>query len=180
MSNCHFFHSVNVRSTLADTSEYKIPTWARADMINYLAEFIVSLRKGLPPLSANAKAAIASHPPIPPIRSVEMIKSMSLLHSLLHPEYWGDLDIDLSNIIEILLVGDPTDSKWVNSMINALQVVRIIADVNPHILKNMLLLEKLLERSRASENSEICACLYDEADIIGLKMKSLLERGSVS
>ena len=168
------------RSTLSDTSEYKIPTWARAEMINYLAEFIVSLRKGLPPLSANAKAATASHPPIPPIRSVEMINSMSLLHSLLHPEYWGDLDIDLSNIIEILLVGDTTDSKWVNSMINALQVVRIIADVKPHILRNMPLLKKLLERSRASENSEICACLYDEADIIGLKMKSLLERGSVS
>jgi hypothetical protein len=76
--------------------------------------------------------------------------------------------IDLSNIIEILLVGDPTDYKWVNSMIDALQVVRIIADVKPHILKNMQRLEKLLERSRKSDNSEICACLYDEAEMIGL------------
>jgi transformation/transcription domain-associated protein len=159
---------------LTDTSEYKIPTWARAEMINYLAEFIVSLRKPLPPLSTNAKAN-AYHQP-----SVEMIKSRSLLHSLLHPQYWGDLDIDLSNIIEILLVGDPTDSKWVNSMINVLQVVRIIADVKPHILKNTPCLEKLLERSRASDNSEIYACLYEKADIIGLKMKPLLERGSVS
>jgi transformation/transcription domain-associated protein len=144
-------------------------------MINYLVEFIVSLRKSLPLLSADAEAANTSHQP-----SVEMIKSTSLLHSLLHPQYWGDLDIDLSNIIETLLVGDPTDSKWVNTMINALQVVRIIANVKPHMLKNMPFLEKLLKRSLRSDNSEICACLYDEADINGLKMKSLLERGSVS
>ena len=57
--------------------------------------------------------------------------------------------------------------------------MRIIADVKLHILKNRPLLEKLLERSRKSDNSEICACLYDEAEMIGLKMKSLWERGSV-
>jgi hypothetical protein len=82
-----------IHLTLADTSEYNIPSWDRAEMINYLVEFIVSLRKPPPPLSADAKAANACQ-----------IKSMSLLHSLL--QYWGDLDIDLSNIIEILLVGD--------------------------------------------------------------------------
>jgi transformation/transcription domain-associated protein len=168
-----------ISSTSADKSEYKIPTWARAEMISYLAEFIVSLKKN-PRLSANAKAATASHPPIPPIPSVERINSMSLLHSLLHPQYWGDLDIDLSNIIEIMLAGEPTDNNWVNSMINALQVVRIIVDVKPDILKNMPLLEKLLERSLKSDNSEICACLCDETEIDGLKMKSLLERWSVS
>ena len=156
-------------------SEYEIPAWARAEMATYLVEFIVSLRKPSPPLPANAEVATASLPP-----SAEMISSMSILHSLLHPQYWGDVDIDLSKIIEILLAGDPTDNKWVNRMMNTLQVVRIIADVKPHMLKSMPLLEKLLERSRNSDNSEVCACLYDEADIIGLKMKSLLERGSVS
>ncbi|KAH8587649.1 hypothetical protein B0O99DRAFT_733099 [Bisporella sp. PMI_857] len=156
----------------SNTSEYNIPTWARAEMINYLAEFTVSLRRYLPLLSADAKAANASNQP-----SAEMINSMSLLHSLLHPQYWGDVDIDLSNIIEILLVGDPTDDKWVNSMMNALQVARIIANVKPHILKSMPLLEKLLEMSQKSDNSEICVCLYDEADINGLKMKSLWSVG---
>ena len=72
------------------------------------------------------------------------------------------------------------DKKSVNSMINALQVVRIIADVKPHILKSMPLLEKLLEMSRKSDNSKICACFYDEADINGLKMKPLLGHRSVS
>jgi transformation/transcription domain-associated protein len=168
------------RSTLADTFEYKIPSRVRVEMIHYLAEFIVLLRKDLLPLSANTKAATASHPPIPPILSVEMMKSMSILHSLLHPQYWGDLDINLSNVIENVLEGDPADSIWVKSMVNILRVVRIVADVKPHILKNTPHLEKLLERSRASDNSEIHACLYDEADIIGLKMKPLLERGSVS
>jgi hypothetical protein len=107
-----------LRSTLADTSEYKTPTWARA-VINYLAEFIVSLRQPLP-------------------------------HRLLHS-------------IEILLAGEPTDNNWVNSMINALQVVRIIIDVMPNILKK-----------------ETYASLCDETEINGLKMKPLLERGSVS
>ena len=41
------------RSTLADTFEYKIPSRVRVEMIHYLAEFIVLLRKDLLPLSAN-------------------------------------------------------------------------------------------------------------------------------
>jgi hypothetical protein len=84
------------------------------------------------------------------------------------------------NIIEILLVREPTDNKWVNSTVNALQVVRVIVDVKPEILKNMTLLEKLQERSLKSDNFEICACLCDEPEINGLKIKSLLERWSVS
>jgi Tra1 HEAT repeat ring region len=115
-------------------------------MMKYLVEFIVSLRP-------DAKAATTSNLPILPTASVEMIKSMSLLHSLLHPRYWGDLDIDLSSI-EILLVGEPTNNEWVNSMVNALQVVRIIVDVK-HDMKNMSLLKTLLERSRKSDNSKI-------------------------
>jgi len=71
----------------------------------------------------------------------------------------------------------PTDNKWVDSMMNTLQVVRIIADVTPHILTSMLLLEKFLEMSQKSDNSEICACLYDETDIIDLKMNPLRSRG---
>jgi len=90
-----------ISSTLADKSEYEFPTEARAEMISYLPEFIVSLKKPHPRLPANAKAATASHPPIPPIPSVERINSTSLLHSLLHP-------IDLSNI-DMLLAGEPTD-----------------------------------------------------------------------
>jgi len=64
-------------------------------------------------------------------------------------------------------------------MVNALQVVRIIVDVKPDI-SNMPLLEKLLERSQKSDNSEICACLCDKSEINGLKMKSLLERWRAS
>jgi len=161
-----------INSSLADMFEYEIPDWARAEMVTYLLEFIVSLRRPSPPLPANAEVATASLPP-----SAEMINSMSMLHSLLHPQYWGGVDTDLSKIIEILLAGDPTDNKWVDSMMNILQVVRVIADVKPHILKSMPLLEKLLEMSKKSDNSEICSCLYDEADIIGLKMKSLRSRG---
>ncbi|KAH8591872.1 hypothetical protein B0O99DRAFT_690168 [Bisporella sp. PMI_857] len=52
-----------IRSTLADTSEYIIPAWACTKTLNYLVEFIVSLRRPVPPLSAGAKAANASHRP---------------------------------------------------------------------------------------------------------------------
>ena len=154
--------------------EYEIPAWARAEMVTYLLEFLVSLRRPSPPLPAGAEVVTASLP-----LSAEMINSMSILHSLLQPQYWGGVDTDLSKISDILLVGDPTDNKWVDSMINTLQVVRVIADVTPHILKSTPLLEKHLEKSQKSDNSEICACLYDEADIIGLKMKSLWSRGLI-
>jgi hypothetical protein len=66
----------------------------------------MSLRKSLNPLSANVKAVTTSYP-----LSVEIINSLSLLRSLRHPRYWGDLDIHLSNIIENMLVGDPTDNN---------------------------------------------------------------------
>jgi hypothetical protein len=161
-----------IYSSLADMFEYEIPDWARAEMVTYLLEFIVSLRRPSPPPRANAEVVTASLPP-----SAEMINSMSILHSLLQPQYWGGVDTDLSKISEILLAGDPTDNKWVDSMTNTLQVVRVITDVTPHILESTPLLGKLLEMSQKSDNSEFCACLYDEADIIGLKMKSLWSRG---
>ena len=147
-------------STLADRSEYETPTEARSEMTNYLAEFIANIRPPPP------KTATASHPPM---LWAERTDSMSLLHSLL--QYWGDLDIDLSNIFGTWFKKPKADT-WVNSMVNALTVVRIINDVKPDILKNMPLMEEVREIVLKSDNSEICACLHDEIEINGLKLES--------
>ncbi|KIM92641.1 hypothetical protein OIDMADRAFT_62381 [Oidiodendron maius Zn] len=152
----------------SDKSEYETPTEARSEMINYLAEFIANMSPPPP------KTATASHPPI---LWAERTDSMSLLYRLL--QYWGDLEIDLSNIFGTLLK-NPKANICVNSMVNALTVVRIINDVKPDILKNMPLMEEVREIVLKSDNSEICACLHDEIEINGLKLKSLLEYWSVA
>jgi hypothetical protein len=122
-------------------------------MIHYLVEFIVSL----PPIPDNTEMATVSNP------SAEMSNSMSLLHNFLQTQYWGDLDINLSNIIEPLLTGEATDQKWVSSMVNAVQVIRVIADVKTDFLNNMPLLGKLLERAKKLDKFEIYACLLNES-----------------
>ena len=66
---------------------------------------------------------------------------MTLLYNVLQPQYWADLDVDLfphvtdtilaSEKTQTVLTADPNDKekfeeKFVTSMINTLQVVRII------------------------------------------------------
>src|ERR1700733_7437419 len=104
-------------------------------------------------------------------------KAIALLHCLLQPQYWGDLDIDLfSNVTETVLASDRTvaalasehsdkdkpDEKFITNMINTLQVVRIIVNVKPDgwILKNMSNIQRILEKPIRADNPEIQDCLH--------------------
>jgi transformation/transcription domain-associated protein len=178
-----------------DRPDYQIPAQVRFKMIKYLVEFIASLTERYPLPSAKPPASFA---PMQPPPSTEMCrKAVSLLHSLLQPQYWGDLDIDLfSNVTETVLASERTvaalaselhadkdnkpDDKFITNMINTLQVVRIIVNIKPDdwILKNMATLQHILEKSLKSENPEIQDCLNAASEKIdeGRKLKPLLKR----
>jgi transformation/transcription domain-associated protein len=183
--------------SVSDKPEYQIPVVARTKMIRYLVEFIASLNERYPLPSAKTRDPATSHAPMQPTPSAEMVKkAMSLLYNLLQPQYWGDLDIDLfTNVTETVLAGERTaaalasehsdkekpDEKFITNMINTLQFVRIIVNMKPDewILKNIPVLQKILEKSLKSDNSELHDCLHaaDEHKIDdGRKLKPLLKR----
>jgi transformation/transcription domain-associated protein len=124
-------------------------------------------------------------------------QAVSLLHNLLQPQYWGDLDIDLfPNVTETVLASERTvaalagklsadkdnipDDKFTTTIINTLQVVRIIANITPDdwILKNMATLQHILENCLKSENPEIQDYLNaaSKKSDKGRKLKPLLKR----
>jgi transformation/transcription domain-associated protein len=180
----------------ADKPEYQIPAVARAKMIKYLVEFIASLTERFPLPSAKLRDSATSLAPIQPPPSVEMCKkAIALLHYLLQPQYWGDLDIDLfSNVTETVLASDRTvaalasehsdkdkpDEKFITNMINTLQIVRIIVNMKSDdwIVKNMSTLQHILEKSLKSENPEIQDCLHTADDKMdeGRNLKPLVKR----
>ncbi|TAQ89061.1 hypothetical protein B7494_g2646 [Chlorociboria aeruginascens] len=183
-------------SSAIDKPEYQIPVVVRQKMIKYLVEFIASLTERYPLPSAKARDAGASPLSMQPVPSVEMCKkAMSLLHNLLQPNYWGDLDIDLfSNVTDMVLASERTaaalasehsdkdkpDEKFITNMVNTLQIVRIIVNVKTDewILKTMPTLQHILEKALKSENPEIHDCLHsgDKSIDGGRELKPLLKR----
>jgi transformation/transcription domain-associated protein len=183
-------------SSSAERPEYKIPAVAQAKMIKYLVEFIASLTERYPLPSAKTRDLAASHAPMQPAPSSEMCKkAMTLLHSLLQPQYWGESLVDLfPNVTETVLASERTtaalasehndkdkpDEKFITNMINTLQIVRIIVNIKSDawILQNMPALQHILEKSLKSDNPEIQDCLHAADDQIasGHTLKPLLKR----
>ncbi|KAK3373790.1 hypothetical protein B0T24DRAFT_553397 [Lasiosphaeria ovina] len=162
-----------------DKVEFQIPPIGRVKMIKYLVEFIAAQlneRYQLP--SAKTREAAASTGPTMQIQSTEFCKkAMTLLYNLLQPQYWGDLDLDLfPNVTEVVLASDKAatilaadpsdkekyDEKFITNIINTLQVVRILLHFKSDewVVKNILQIQKILEKCLKSENPEIQDCLH--------------------
>ncbi|KAL3426523.1 histone acetylase complex subunit (FAT domain-containing protein) [Phlyctema vagabunda] len=177
-----------------DKPEYQIPVMGRTKMIKYLVEFIASLTERYPLPSAKPNDASSPNSPVSSPSSVDMCKkAMALLHNLLQPQYWGDLDVDLfTNVTETVLASERTvtalasensekpDDKFITNMINTLQIVRIIVNIKQDdwVLKNMPTLQHILEKSLKSESPELHDCLHsaDEKIDDGRRLKPLLKR----
>ncbi|MBE3049025.1 hypothetical protein IMZ48_42310, partial [Candidatus Bathyarchaeota archaeon] len=179
-----------------DKTEYVIPPAARLRMIKFLVEFIARLNDRYPLPSAKPKEAQPLNGPAQPSNPGEMCrKSIRLLYSLLQPQYWGDLDLDLfsdvttpilaSDKTQAVLAADPSDKekydeKSVTSIINTLQVVRVILNFKSDewINKNITSLLKVLEKSLRSENPEIQDCLHvaDKEYDGGLDITPIMKR----
>ncbi|KAH0547803.1 hypothetical protein FGG08_000060 [Glutinoglossum americanum] len=174
-------------SAAPERSEYIVPESLKIAVIGYLVRFITSLPERY--------GGIPTTPPQTP-QPVKMCKkSLQLLYDLLTPEYWGDLDkVDLfTKVTESLLTGevkmsqqsvnqqnDKPDEKYVTSVVNTLQVLRIIINMKPDewIIANLPQLQKLLEKPLRSELPEIQDCLHNasEEQDDGRKLKPFVKR----
>ena len=162
----------------AGGAEYVIPPPVRLRMIKFLVEFIARLNDRYPLPSAKPREAPPLNAPLLPSNPGEMCrKSIQLLYNLLQPQYWGDLDLDLfpevttpilaSDKTQAVLAADPSDKekydeKSITSIINTLQVVRVILNFKSDdwINKNISSVMKVVEKCLKSENPEIQDCLH--------------------
>ena len=151
-----------------------MPNDLRASLIKYLITFITTIpeRFLVPAAQLRQMPTTKQQNPVP---TGDMInKAINLLRSLLSPEYWGDLDIDLyQKVTEPILVGDKGDKveDKITYMVNTLQVVRVLIAAKPNewIAARLPAIQKLLEKPLKSDNPEIQDCLHgleDDMDVL--------------
>jgi transformation/transcription domain-associated protein len=158
-------------------SEYMVSLDLRGALIKYLITFITTLPERFA-VPAFTLRELPSSKPQAPVTTGEMIKkALQLLRNLLQPEFWGDLDIDLyPKVTEPILTGEKAEKpeeKHITSMVNTLQVLRVLIAVKPDewIVNKLPLIQKLLEKSLRSENPEIEDCLHGVEDDMDISPK---------
>ena len=153
-------------STTKDRGEYLIPTELRTVVIKYMITFITSLQERYPLPSADMKLKTMQKAQQQLMSNEMCKKAVQLLHDLLAPGLWADVDVSLyEKLLDPVLAGekaDKPDDKHLISMINALQVMRILLSTktNDWILAHMETVQKLLEKPLKMEDPEIHDCLH--------------------
>ncbi|KZF20186.1 putative histone acetylase complex subunit Paf400 [Xylona heveae TC161] len=153
----------------SERAEYVLPAPLRMILIKYLVQLISTLPERYPVPSARARD------PLPYALQVSATndmckKALRLLHDLLGSEFWGDLDTDLfPKVTEAILTSDKIDKpdeKVLTSIINSLQIVRILVNSKSDewLVSHVPQLQKLLERSLRSDNPEVQDCLHAAAE----------------
>ena len=149
-----------------ERNEYQISTPLRLMLIKYLTQFISVLPERYPVPSVKLRELPSTSPqtPLPPNEMCK--KAIGLFHDLLSCDHWSDLEIDLfPRISEQILCTEKTDKgdeKTATSIINTLQIIRVVLDkkTNEWILMQLPQIQKLLEKPIKMENAEIQDCLH--------------------
>lgn len=156
----------------------------RMMLIKYLITFIAYLPERYPvatpkPKDAQVSNANATQPEI-------CRKAVQLLHDLLSPRLWSDLDLDflLTKKIEEILVAEMKQEEkaeaFTTRMINTLQIVKVIVNVKPGewVLQRMQQFQKILEKPIRSDIADVQASLHaaDENEDGTSKLQPTLKR----
>jgi transformation/transcription domain-associated protein len=156
-------------------------------LIKYLTTFIASIPERFPVRSA-VKKDTNSYQNAHQAQGVEMCKrSLRLLHDLLSPGFWSDLDVNamFPRVTEQILCSDPKpDEKlenWLTKTVNTLQIVKVLVNVKDDewVLARLEQLQKLLDKPLKSENPEIQDCLHlvdDDTEDGAPKLVPLIKR----
>ncbi|KAF1808723.1 hypothetical protein P152DRAFT_497353 [Eremomyces bilateralis CBS 781.70] len=146
----------------------------RMVLVQYLVTFIASLPERYPVASQRTKDALSTQPQNLPNPETSKM-AVRLLHKLVSPPHWMDLDIPslLSphaekgpQLIEQNLATDQgADEKpeiWLTRQINTLEIVKILVNVvsDTWLLENIGRVQKLLEKTMRMESSEVQDCLH--------------------
>ena len=166
-----------------DLPEYLIPTELRTIVVKYMITFITSSQERYPLPSADMRLKTLQKAQ-QALMSNDMCKrAVQLLHNLLARELWADIDVSLyEKLLDPVLSGDKADKpdeKHLTSMINALQVMRILLSTktNEWILAHMEVIQKLLEKPLKMEDPEIHDCLHYIDNDLGTRplLRQILE-----
>ncbi|KAF2467993.1 uncharacterized protein BDR25DRAFT_266462 [Lindgomyces ingoldianus] len=139
----------------------------RMVLIKYLIQFIAYLPERFP--VATPKPKELANPSPNATQTADICKkALHLLHDLLSPRLWRDLDLDLmlSKKIEEILLEEMQQEEKVEAfntrMINTLQIVKVIVNVKPDewILERLPRLQKILDKAVRSENADVQASLH--------------------
>jgi transformation/transcription domain-associated protein len=169
----------------ASTSrDFVAPSNIRTVLIKYLIQFIAYLPERYPVASPKPKDAAAT--PTTPQPTEICRKAVQLLHDLLSPRLWNDLDLDTMltrKVEEILLTEMKQEDKievFNTRMINTLQIVKVIVNVKSDewVLQRVPLFQKILEKPIRSENADVQASLHavDENEDGSTKLQPTLKR----
>lgn len=151
-------------STNIEKTEYLIPSHLRAMLIKYLGQFISTLQDRYPVPSVELRDLQTPQPTLPPPEMCK--KALGLFHDLLSPGYWADLEVDLfPRTTDQILASEKTDKgdeKTATSIINTLQLLRVILNMKSDdwILSQLEHIQKLLEKPIRLDNPEIQDCLH--------------------
>ncbi|KAF2816578.1 uncharacterized protein BDZ99DRAFT_543201 [Mytilinidion resinicola] len=155
-------------------------------LIKYLIQFIAYLPERYPVPTAKPKETTSSTNPSPAQTAEICKKAVQLLHDLLSPRLWADLDLDLmltKKIEEILCADLKSDEKqeaFNTRMINTLQILKVIVNVKPDewVLDRMAQFQKILEKPIRFENADVQSCLHaaEEHEDGSPTLKPLLAR----
>ncbi|XRM37421.1 transcription-associated protein 1 [Aspergillus tubingensis] len=167
------------RSPAAGSQDYLIPPDLRATLTKYLISFITTIAERYPVPAARIRELPGTKPQ-QPVPTGDMVKkAVHLLRNLLSDEHWADLDIELyQKVTEPILAGekaDKPDEKHVTSMVNTLQVIRVLLACKPDdwIMARLPLIQKLFEKPLRSDNPEIQDCLHGVEDEVDISPKLL-------
>ncbi|KAL6722004.1 transcription-associated protein 1 [Lecanora helva] len=153
-------------SSSMERTEYQISTPLRAVLIKYLAQFISVLPERYPVSSVRLRD-LHSSTTLVLLHPNEMCrKAVGLFHDLLSPMFWSGLDVDLfPKISEQILCSEKTDKgdeKTATSIINTLQILRVVINMKSDdwIIAQLPHIHRLLEKPMKMDNAEIQDCLH--------------------
>ncbi|KAJ9663860.1 transcription-associated protein 1 [Neophaeococcomyces mojaviensis] len=146
---------------------WQIPIDQRTIIVKYLIAFITSLQERYPVPAAELKLKTLQTKASPQAPPNDLIKkAVQTLQELLLPGLWDDIEIGLyEKAIDSVLSGekaDKPDDKHLTTMINSLQVMRILLSIKTKewIVSHIDLIQKLLEKPLKMEDPEIQDCLH--------------------
>jgi len=149
-----------------ERNEYTIPMPLRTMLIKYLSQFISVLPERYPVPSVKLRELHSTSPTIPLPPNEMCRKAIGLFHDLLSPEHWADLEVDLfPRISEQILCSDKLDKgddKTVTSVINTLQIVRVVLNMKSDewVVAQLPQIQRLLEKPSRLDNAEIQDCMH--------------------
>ncbi|KAF1954112.1 hypothetical protein CC80DRAFT_493961 [Byssothecium circinans] len=155
----------------------------RIMLIKYLIQFIAYLPERYPVATPKPKDVVAITPTT--AQPTEICrKAVQLLHDLLSPRLWSDIDLDvmLTKKIEEILVAEkkPEEKQeaFDNRMINTLQIFKVIVNVKPDewVLQRLSQFRRILEKPIRLDNADVHASLHTADDDDTIKLKPTLKR----